>query len=60
VLVIAPPRHQHCGQQDGGGAPDAAYALALQILSFVSNNAEILAAASVLLTAVLVAWRGYD
>jgi len=37
-----------------------AYQLVMQAASFMSQNAAQLTIASILLTAVIVAWRGYD
>jgi len=37
-----------------------AYQLLMQVASFMSQNATQLTIASILLTAVIVAWRGYD
>ena len=37
-----------------------AYQLLMQVASFMSQNATQLTIASILLTAIIVAWRGYD
>jgi hypothetical protein len=36
------------------------YQLLMQVASFASNNSTQLTIASILLTAIIVAWRGYD
>jgi|GEM_PF-5206394 len=36
------------------------YQLLMQAASFMSSNATQLTIASILLTAIIVAWRGYD
>ncbi|MFZ8808074.1 MAG: hypothetical protein ACO2PN_08200 [Pyrobaculum sp.] len=42
------------------GAASQAYQLAVQVASFTSQNAVQLSIASILVTAVVVAWRGRD
>jgi hypothetical protein len=43
-----------------GGAASQAYQLTLQVASFLSQNAVQLSIASILVTAIVVAWRGRD
>ena len=42
------------------GAASQAYQLMLQVASFTSQNATQLSIASILVTAIVVAWRGRD
>ena len=42
------------------GATSQAYHLAVQTASFLSENAAQLSIASILVTAIVVAWRGRD
>jgi len=43
-----------------GGAASQAYQLVMQAASFTSQNATQLSIASILVTAVVVAWRGRE
>jgi hypothetical protein len=43
-----------------GGGTSQAYQLVIQVASFTSQNAAQLSIASILVTAVVVAWRGRE